>query len=106
VELHEIQALLPQPSQGSVYDGFDITSIHRSKIGQVRNEFGMNLYPFRVRGIRLTKATDQKLDAGIYIRAIECRNPRLDERRHIPPRLIRIDGSVVAGKVPAAFDDA
>jgi hypothetical protein len=67
----------------------------------------MNLHLLRVRRVRSTEASDQKLDAGIYIRAIECRNPRLDERRHILPRLIRIDhGSMIAGKMPAAFDDA
>ena len=60
----------------------------------------------RVRRIRSAEAADQPLDAGINVRAIEGGNPRVDERRHVPSRLIRIDVSMVTGQVPAALDDA
>src|ERR1700739_4326972 len=106
MKLHEIQSLLPQPCQGSIDDGFAINAIHRLKVGQVRNEFGMYLYSFRVCRIRPAEATDEKFDTGINICAIEGGNPRVDEGCHVPSRLIRVDDSMITGKVPAAFDDA
>ncbi len=85
---------------------FNVHAINGAQIGEVRNELCMNLHLLRVRRIRSTEAADQTLDAGINIRTVEGGDPRVDERRHVPSRLFRIDVPVITGEVPAAFDDA
>ena len=65
----------------------------------------MNLYPFRVRRVCSAETADQTLDAGIDVRTVEGGNPRVDERRHILPRLFGINVPMITGEVPAAFDD-
>ena len=105
MKLHQIQPLLPQSRQGSVDDGFNVHAIKGAQIGEVGNEFGMNLHLLRVRRVRAAETADQKFDAGIDVGAVEGGDPGVDERRHVLSRLLGIDGPMITGEVPAAFDD-
>ena len=105
MKLHQIQSLLPQSRQGSVDGGFNARTIERAQIGEVRNELGMNLYLLRVRWVRSAETANQTFDAGINIRTVEGGDPRVDEGRHVLLRLFRIDVPMIAGEVPASFDD-
>ena len=105
MKLHQIQSLLTQSRQGSIDDGFNLHAINRAQIGEVRNELGMNLYLLGVRWVRPAETADQTFDAGIDIRTVEGSDPRVDEACHVLLRLVGIDVPMIAGEVPAAFDD-
>src|SRR5882672_2370145 len=105
MKLHQIQPLLPQSRQGSIDDGFNLHATNGTQIGEVGNEFGMDLYLLRVGRVRSTEAANQQFDAGIYVRAVEGGDPRVDERRHVLLRLFGIYVPMITGEVPAAFDD-
>ena len=66
----------------------------------------MDLQAPREHGIRQAEAADQDLDILVDVGAIESRDARFDERRHVDDRLTVIDCAMVTGELPAALDDA
>src|SRR6202162_5860008 len=65
----------------------------------------MDLYLLCVGRVRSTEAANQQFDTGIYVRAVEGGDPRIDERRHCLFRLFGVYLPMSPGEVPAAFDD-
>src|SRR5580658_9192152 len=65
----------------------------------------MNLDPGRERWIGAAEGADQLLHAGVDVGAVESRDAGFDEHGHVLDGLLRIDRAVVAGEMPASFDD-
>ncbi len=56
-------------------------------------------------GTGVPEVTDELLDPGIDIRAVESRDARFDEGGHVPDSLLPVDRPMVTGKLPTTLDD-
>src|SRR5205814_7874264 len=49
---------------------------------------------------------DERFDAGVDVRAVERRDSGVHEPTHVGQRISRVDTTVTAGQLPAAFQEA
>src|SRR5207302_5116684 len=105
-KLHQVETLHAEPSQRPIDDGFYVAAVQCLQLGHIGYELRMHLDTPGERGVGATEGTNQCLDAGVDVGAVEGRDAGLDEPRHVFHRLLGIDCAVAAGQVPAALDEA
>ena len=91
---------------GTIDASNDVGSRVRRKAIQIRHVFGVDLHSRGSRRSGSSPLTDQFFNAGVNVRAIEGRNPGLDESIHIGEGGGGLDRAVPARELPAALEHA
>jgi hypothetical protein len=111
MELDEVEPLGAQALQRAVDDARHIGLGDARQAVEVRHEFRMDPDAIKRFGaahvpVTLTKRTDQILDTGIDIGAVEAGDAGIGEGDHVQDRLGRADVAMAASHLPATTDDA
>src|SRR5437588_5230355 len=77
VKLHEVETLHAEPSQGSIDDAFDVAAVQCLQLGQIGYELRMHLDAPGERRVGATEGTNECLDAGVDVGAVEGRHAGL-----------------------------
>ena len=110
VQLDEVEPILSKALQRALDDGSHLGPRWR-KPRRVGHDLGVDLdQRHRLRAeaspIVFPESADHLLHAGIDVGAVERRDAGLRKGRHVPDRPVSVDRPVVAGKLPAALDQA
>ena len=111
VELHEVEAIHPQPLERAIDDAAHVGAVDAGQGVPVGHELRVHLEG--VEGFRsalgeqaLAELPDHFLDAGINVGAIEGRDARIDEGGHVGDGPLGLDSSMSSRKLPAAAQHA